>query len=134
MVSYVVKGKWREKLRTILRLKQWVYQLRQRLRNYFRSCKNGTANTQSRRATNCATPGNMELNKVAAGGGLLRSPVAVPCVRLADGAAALHTDRCHSLPSLHLPLAALGSLPKLSHVRIIIILNKVAAGGFLRYS
>ena len=44
-------------------------------------------------------------------------PVAVPGVRLADGAAALHTDRCHSLPSLPLPPAALGSLPKLSHVR-----------------
>ena len=28
------------------------------------------------------------------------SPVAVPGVRLADGAAALHTDRCHSLGSL----------------------------------
>ena len=27
-------------------------------------------------------------------------PVAVPCVRLADGAAALHTDRGHSLSSL----------------------------------
>ena len=27
-------------------------------------------------------------------------PVAVPGVRLADGAAALHTDRCHSLGSL----------------------------------
>jgi len=28
------------------------------------------------------------------------NPVAVPGVRLADGAAALHTDRCHSLGSL----------------------------------
>ncbi len=27
-------------------------------------------------------------------------PVAVPCVRLADGAAALPTDRCHSFGSL----------------------------------
>ena len=32
-------------------------------------------------------------------------------MRLADGAAALHTDRGHSLGSLHLPLAALPSLP-----------------------
>ena len=39
------------------------------------------------------------------------SPVVVPCVRLADGAAALHTDHCHSLPSLPLPPAALPSLP-----------------------
>ena len=38
-------------------------------------------------------------------------PVAVPGVRLADGAAALHTDRGHSLPSLHPPPAAVGSLP-----------------------
>ena len=38
-------------------------------------------------------------------------PVAVPGVRLADGAAALHTDRCHSLGSLYLPPAALPSLP-----------------------
>ena len=42
-----------------------------------------------------------------------RCPVAVPGVRLADGAAALHTDRCHSLGSLHLPPAALPSLPQL---------------------
>ena len=47
---------------------------------------------------------------------LLRKPndyrthvtVAVPCVRLADNAAALHTDRGHSLRSLLLPQAALG--------------------------
>ena len=38
-------------------------------------------------------------------------PVAVPCVRLADGAAALHADRCHSLWSLYPPPAALPSLP-----------------------
>ena len=38
-------------------------------------------------------------------------PVAVPGVRLGDGAPALHTDRCHSLPSLFPPLAAVGSLP-----------------------
>ena len=37
--------------------------------------------------------------------------VAVPGVRLADGAAALHTDRGHSLCSLYLPLAAVASLP-----------------------
>ena len=43
--------------------------------------------------------------------GSTRHPVAVPGVRLADGAAALHTDRCHSLRSLLLPLAALPSLP-----------------------
>jgi len=42
-----------------------------------------------------------------------RCPVAVPGVRLADGAAALHTDRCHSLGSLYLPPAALPSLPGL---------------------
>jgi len=41
---------------------------------------------------------------------LLDGPVAVPGVRLADSAAALHTDRCHSLPSLHPPQAAVGSL------------------------
>ena len=53
-------------------------------------------------------------------------PVAVPCVRLADGAAALHTDRGHSLRSLALPLAALPSLPKQSHIRITIrIIHKV---------
>jgi len=39
-------------------------------------------------------------------------PFAVPGVRLADGAAALHTDRGNSLASLHLPPAALGSLPQ----------------------
>jgi len=39
------------------------------------------------------------------------SPVAVPGVRLADGAAAFHTDRCHSLRSLYPPPAVLGSLP-----------------------
>ena len=39
------------------------------------------------------------------------SPVAVPGVRLADDAAALHTDRCHSLRSLDPPPAALPSLP-----------------------
>ncbi len=44
-------------------------------------------------------------------------PVAVPGVRLADGAAALHTDRCHSLSSLYLPPAALASLPILNNRR-----------------
>ena len=39
------------------------------------------------------------------------SSVAVPGVRLGDSAPALHTDRCHSLRSLYLPLAALPSLP-----------------------
>ena len=39
------------------------------------------------------------------------SPVAVPGVHLAVGAVALHTDRCHSLRSLHPPPAALPSLP-----------------------
>ena len=43
--------------------------------------------------------------------GSTRHPVAVPGVRLADGAAALHTDRGHSLRSLHPPPAALPSLP-----------------------
>ena len=38
-------------------------------------------------------------------------PVAVPGIFLADGAAASSADRGHSLPSLYLPLAALGSLP-----------------------
>ena len=38
-------------------------------------------------------------------------PVAVPCVRLGDGAPALHTDRGHSLRSLYPPQAALPSLP-----------------------
>ena len=44
--------------------------------------------------------GSFCLYKVAACGSLFRSPPAVPGVRLADGAAALHTDRCHSLGSL----------------------------------
>ena len=39
-------------------------------------------------------------------------PVAVPGVRLADGAAALHTDRGHSFGSLLPPPAALPSLPR----------------------
>ena len=38
-------------------------------------------------------------------------PVAVLGVRLADSAAALHTDRGHSLASFLPPLAAVGSLP-----------------------
>ena len=38
-------------------------------------------------------------------------PVAVPGVRLADKAATLPTDRCHSLRSLLPPPAALPSLP-----------------------
>jgi len=42
-------------------------------------------------------------------------PVAVPGVRLADCAAALHTDRCHSLSSLHPPPAAVASLPVLDN-------------------
>ena len=42
------------------------------------------------------------------------SPVAVPGVLLADGAAASLTDRGHSLGSLHLPPAALPSFPKFS--------------------
>ena len=41
----------------------------------------------------------------------IRRTVAVPGVRLADGAAALHTDRGHSLRSLLPPPAALPSLP-----------------------
>ena len=41
-----------------------------------------------------------------------RRTVAVPGVRLADGAAALHTDRGHSLRSLLPPQAALPSLPR----------------------
>ena len=40
----------------------------------------------------------------------VRLSVAVPCVRLGDGAPALHTDRGHSLRSLHLLQAALPSL------------------------
>ena len=40
--------------------------------------------------------------------------VAVPCVRLADTAATLHTDRGHSFESLLPPLAALLSLPRFS--------------------
>ena len=43
-------------------------------------------------------------------------PVAVPGVRLADGAAALHTDRGHSLRSLLPPPAALPSLPSCFHI------------------
>ena len=42
-------------------------------------------------------------------------PVAVPGVRLAVGAAALHTDRCHSLCSLTPPPAAVASLPILDN-------------------
>ena len=40
-----------------------------------------------------------------------RSPVAVPGIFLADGAASSSADRGHSLPSLSPPLAAVGSLP-----------------------
>ena len=47
-------------------------------------------------------------------------PVAVPGIFVADGAASSSADRSHSLPSLHLPQAALGSLPKLSHIRLYI--------------
>ena len=43
-------------------------------------------------------------------------PVAVPGALLADGAAASLTDRGHSLTSLHLPPAALGSLPSCFHI------------------
>ncbi len=38
-------------------------------------------------------------------------PVAVPDIFLADKAAASAIDRCHSLPSLLPPPAAVGSLP-----------------------
>ena len=38
------------------------------------------------------------------------SPVAVPGIFLADGAASSSADRCHSLRSLHPPQAALPSL------------------------
>ena len=41
----------------------------------------------------------------------VRLTVAVPGVRLADVAASLHTDRCHSLRSLYPPQAAIPSLP-----------------------
>ena len=41
----------------------------------------------------------------------VRLTVAVPGVRLDVDASALHTDRRHSLRSLHLPPAALPSLP-----------------------
>ena len=44
-------------------------------------------------------------------------PVAVPGALLAEVAAASLTDRCHSLRSLHPPLAALPSLP-LSSIHI----------------
>ena len=40
-----------------------------------------------------------------------RFPVEVPGVRLADDAAALHTDLGHSRPSLSLPQAAVGLFP-----------------------
>jgi len=43
-------------------------------------------------------------------------------VRLADGAATLHTDRCHSLSSLNLPQAALASLPLILCRRMTVIL------------
>ena len=42
------------------------------------------------------------------------SPVAVPGVRLGDGAPALHTDRCHSLRSLD---SATGGAPIAPHRR-----------------
>ena len=38
-------------------------------------------------------------------------PVAVPGIFVADVAASSSADRCHSLASLYLPQAALGSLP-----------------------
>ena len=52
-------------------------------------------------------------------------PVAVPGVRLADGAAALHTDRSHSLSSLFPPPAAVASLPVLD--------NRTAAHADVKY-
>ena len=47
-----------------------------------------------------------------------RGPIAVPCVRLAVGTAALHTDRGYSLRSLYLPQAALPSLPLPAHIAL----------------
>ena len=41
----------------------------------------------------------------------VRLTVAVPGIFVADGAASSAADRCHSLRSLHLPPAALPSLP-----------------------
>ena len=53
-------------------------------------------------------------------------PVAVPGIFLADGAASSSADRCHSLPSLAPPLAAVGSLPKfeLAHLLKQTIVSK----------
>ena len=45
-------------------------------------------------------------------------PVAVPGALLADGAASSLTDRSHSLGSLHLPLAALPSLPTAAYYSV----------------
>ncbi|MBQ3252522.1 MAG: hypothetical protein IJB02_04710, partial [Oscillospiraceae bacterium] len=42
------------------------------------------------------------------------SPVAVPGIFVADGAASSSADRCHSLRSLYPPQAALPSLPRFS--------------------
>ena len=52
-------------------------------------------------------------------GEALFRPVAVPGGRLADGAASLPTDRCHSLGSLHPPPAALPSLPPYKFANIL---------------
>ena len=48
---------------------------------------------------------NIQLRKAGA------LPVAVPAIFVAAGAASSSADRGHSLPSLYLPPAALGSLP-----------------------
>ena len=54
------------------------------------------------------------------------NPVGVPGVLLADGAAASPTDRGHSLGSLHLPPAALPSLPIKGELLIKMPLGRAA--------
>ena len=46
------------------------------------------------------------------------TPVAVPGILVGDRAPSSSADRCHSLTSLYLPLAALGSFPDKPHGRL----------------
>jgi len=57
------------------------------------------------------------------------APVAVPGVRLGDGAPSLHADRGHSLRSLHPPPAALPSLPQ--RATLVGLITRMVAQGAL---
>ena len=80
-----------------------------------RTCTSKTEEPKSTESTNSTTSAYSYFKKgYGCAAGTMCLPVAVPGVRLADRAAALHTDRCHSLRSLLPPPAALPSLPGLS--------------------